>query len=351
MAEKVVDLAGSQVYRLSDIVTEEVSAVDRPANKRAFLVVKRDGGELMSKQADPSTPATPPAEPSVSDPKVDEKKADGLKVDDVPDPAGQPDPTPTEPSGDAAAKAVTQQAHVAVVQLMNHNVVMALHDAAGMLHSLANVVESGGMDEDQKNGMIQSVLDMLGRMPALGSHGDTMKSGHLVDERDLVLVDSVLAVAELHCSQPDQPASKTLVDVARRTDRLLKAIEQKGQSDEVAKRIVGAVERALNGLVEKYKTAPAAVPPPAPTPLATPPVDEGSVAKQLDGQATRIKELEAELAKRDATPPSRASRGTVGTVVSEGPAGGMPDRLLFPLNYNDPVTKEARAPFFVGKGE
>lgn len=66
----------NQVYRLSDIEVEEVSIVDRAANKRQFLVMKRSdamtkkatevkpdgkGNHTVTKDAPPGAPATPPA--------------------------------------------------------------------------------------------------------------------------------------------------------------------------------------------------------------------------------------------------------------------------------------------------
>src|SRR4051812_28595030 len=41
-----------KIYRLTDMEVEEVSMVDRAANKRKFLVVKRDG-DPMSTQVQP----------------------------------------------------------------------------------------------------------------------------------------------------------------------------------------------------------------------------------------------------------------------------------------------------------
>jgi hypothetical protein len=52
-----------KVSRLSNIVVEEVSIVDKPANQRVFLVVKSDGTGAAGGQ-----PATPPVTPPVTPP-------------------------------------------------------------------------------------------------------------------------------------------------------------------------------------------------------------------------------------------------------------------------------------------
>lgn len=69
-----------QVHRLEDLLVEEVSIVDRPANKRPFLMVKSEAGhgaevvpgssgELVTDPAKPAAPA-PAAPPTAPDPAV-----------------------------------------------------------------------------------------------------------------------------------------------------------------------------------------------------------------------------------------------------------------------------------------
>jgi len=67
----MVDMAkeedDEQIHELKDILVEEVSVVDRAANKRRFILVKRDGSLVMAE---------------AKDVKADEKTKDAKKADD-----------------------------------------------------------------------------------------------------------------------------------------------------------------------------------------------------------------------------------------------------------------------------
>lgn len=78
-------MAQHTVFRLFDMLTEEVSLVDRAANKRKFLVLKREGTTLATevhKNPDgshtttpPTTPTPPAVSPAVEPPKAPTAKA------------------------------------------------------------------------------------------------------------------------------------------------------------------------------------------------------------------------------------------------------------------------------------
>jgi uncharacterized coiled-coil protein SlyX len=83
--------SGNGVHRLVDMVVEEVSLVDRPANKQRFLIVKRD--DVMPDELEDETSEVDAAE--------DDTETDATVAADAAD-AVSPPPSPTGLEGIAA---------------------------------------------------------------------------------------------------------------------------------------------------------------------------------------------------------------------------------------------------------
>lgn len=94
-----------KVYRLRDILTKEVSIVDRPANKRPFLLRKNDDAALVPDGKGGFVAAQPEDKPA--DPPADKP---------TPEPAPAPKPEDKPEDKPAAPVEVTEKLHASLVK-------------------------------------------------------------------------------------------------------------------------------------------------------------------------------------------------------------------------------------------
>jgi hypothetical protein len=178
------------IHRLLDIVVEEVSLVDRAANRHRFLIVKRSDSmdEMLSSTED--QPADLNTEAATTDPST------GWDTDD-PQAADHPKPTP---NGKALAVAVRalEQLTAAVEMLASEDeaegarlaeLAAELHTVASQLAALATGTDSGmgtGSQDDALSAFLGSIEQALvqakGLMgqrpqPNTGAPGDNQPRG------------------------------------------------------------------------------------------------------------------------------------------------------------------------------
>jgi hypothetical protein len=141
---------GPDVNRLLDIVVEEVSLVDRAANKHRFLIVKRSD-EMDETTTNPTAPAD---EPSAEGNPADADKATPTGETNNPDAAGATDDGQDEPSlavAVAALEGITEAVEL-LGNLGEDDARTRLAELAGDLRSaserLAEAAGAGSADAD-----------------------------------------------------------------------------------------------------------------------------------------------------------------------------------------------------------
>ncbi len=199
------------VHRLVDMVVEEVSLVDRAANKHRFLVVKRD--TPMKDKTDPKTDdATTTAE---GDAPAKPKKKPAKKADTA--------------DAIATATAILERLTSAVEMLgeaTDEDADQILIELAGELsEAAADIAEAAGVAEDEEEAgdaaKSASVAETVGKVRAL------------LQEVSSMLAKAKPADAEQPAKEPapagDAQVSKQLENVATSLRTLTDAVKEQGQ--------------------------------------------------------------------------------------------------------------------------
>lgn len=143
---------GKQVHRLEDLEVQEVSIVDRPANKRRFLAVKSEVGDMGDKGAEIITDENGNL---VSDGNSSRTEETG-------------DPTVTETATDDAPElgvfksieelTVKLEKQLSINPDMRREVFSSLGDSVGRLHTVMNTVDMAQVDRGDKPSTLTPVL-------------------------------------------------------------------------------------------------------------------------------------------------------------------------------------------------
>jgi len=180
---RAADSQQDDVHRLRDIVVEEVSLVDRAANKRRFLVVKRS--DSMSGDMDESDVEKAKKKPAPEDEPTEEQKAK------KPDPEDEPDetekarrPTDEDPEEDDEAKPAKgcdgsedepkprRKADLVLTPGLKESLLATLTQAMERLMALAKQIKAASEPEDGEDGAmpndlgseIDGIVELLGKV-------------------------------------------------------------------------------------------------------------------------------------------------------------------------------------------
>jgi hypothetical protein len=307
------------VHRLRDIVVEEVSLVDRAANKRRFLVVKRsdDMADESSADTDVEKAKKKPAAADASDP-ADERKKPGAGETDDAEKARKPPAADEDDEEDTAKAAAPSEEEEPAGAKKTPKRKQALAVAAPV-----------------KDALLRAITVALERLMALAN---SIKDATEPDEGDDATMpeevgNELAAIAELLGSIDKRKATKAAVAKtgARmskdRLDRFQKAMaaladilkELTDSKDVPAGPTAGAAESTV-------KKRDAAVP-------ATPGLTELVTGI---GELTRVvKRQEEELARL------RQARGVSNAIPVDG--GGRraePQDVSWPLDMNRPISRD-----------
>lgn len=312
-----------EVHRLRDIVVEEVSLVDRAANKRRFLVVKRsegmsgengDGVEKAKKKPAPEGEATDEQKakkkPEVDEEQVDEAKAKKPAEDDEPEDA-------EKAKGDGACASENEEpkpkrkADLALPADLKESLLATLTQAMERLMALAKQIKDAGEPDegddaslpDDLGTEIDAIAELLGET--------TSKRG---GKKKAAKAEVAKGGARMAKDRLDrfQKAMALLSDI-------LKEITQ--SNEESAAPTAGAAEAGVQ------KRGPEAASP------AVPGLKE--LATGI-GELTRVvKHQEEELARL------RQARGVSNAIPVDG--GGRraePQDVSWPLDMNRPISRD-----------
>lgn len=208
----------SEVKRLVDMVVEEVSMVDRAANKRRFLLVKRDDMEDENKNE--TTNETPTGQEGEI---VEEKAAGDAPADGGAPPAGDSAADPGM-DGEAPADPVLATA-VSALEVLTE-LVESLGESGATPESSARLAELAQSLGD----IAQSILSQVGGAPAAEQKSD--KTGDLIKQAK-ALVDQfggqVAASAEKQ-AKSEVTLTKSITDINQavgRYEQMLKEIHER----------------------------------------------------------------------------------------------------------------------------
>jgi hypothetical protein len=201
------------VHRLVDMVVEEVSLVDRAANKHRFLVVKRD-----APMKDKTEPKTDDAAKPEGDPPEKPKKKPAKKADTA--------------DAIATATAILERLTSAVEMLgeaTDEDADQILIELAGELsEAAAEIAEAAGVAEDEEEegeaAKNASVADTVAKVRALLGEVTSMLEKAKAGDADPETVEPpALAVAS------DGQVSKQLEGIATSLRTLTGAVKEQGQ--------------------------------------------------------------------------------------------------------------------------
>lgn len=309
------------VHRLRDIVVEEVSLVDRAANKRRFLVVKRSGDMADESNADSDVEKAkkkPAAASEVEDeekrkkPGADEEDDDAEKAakpsDDEEDDDEETEKARTPPADEETEdgeKTPKRKQALAMPAAVKDALLRSLTEALERLMAIANRVKEATAPEDAE---------------AEAAFPDDVAS-------------EIAAIAELLASVGKRKAAKA--DVAKagarmakdRLDRFQKAMalladilkELTDSKEEPAAPSAGAAEA---GVKKRDIAAPLAIP---------------GLAELVTGigELTRVvKRQEEELAR------IRQARGVSNAIPVESARRAEPQEVSWPLDMNRPISRD-----------
>jgi len=310
------------VHRLRDIVVEEVSLVDRAANQRRFLVVKRS-----AEMADESTASadTKPDKPSAiekakkkppvaqGDEAVDEEKAK-KPTDDEADESEDAEKARSAPTDDAAEddddpagkKKQRKQDGLVITAPVKEALLRALTEALERLMALANSIKDA--TEPEEGGDMAMPEDIGAELEAIAE----ILSG--VDKRKTAKKGVVKAGARMAKDRLDrfQKAIALLADILK---------ELTDAKDGPTGPSAGAAESGL-----KKREAPASPTPPVP-----------GLAELVSGigELTRVvKRQEEELGR------IRQARGVSNAIPVEGGRRTEPQDISWPLDMNRPISRD-----------
>ena len=301
---------GSDLRRLRDIVVEEVSLVDRAANKRRFLVVKRSDG--MSGDDGESGVEKAKKKPAPQDEQTDEAKAKKPPQDEAADDAEKAKGDTADEASDAEPKPKPKRkADLALPADLKEALLATLTQAMERLMALANQIKDAGEPDaeaddpslpEELGSEIDAIAELLGEA--------TTKSGKKrAAKADVAKGGSRMAKDRL---DRFQKAMALLSDI-------LKEITQ--SNEETAAPTAGAAEAGVK------KRGPEAGSPAAPG------------LKELAagiGELTRVvKRQEEELTRL------RQTRGVSNAIpVDSGGRRAEPQEVSWPLDMNRPISRD-----------
>jgi hypothetical protein len=225
------------LHRLRDIVVEEVSLVDRAANKRRFLVVKRS--DSMSGDMDESDVEKAKKKPAPEDEPTEEQKAK------KPDPEDEPDetekarrPTDEDPEEDDEAKPAKgcdgpedepkprRKADLVLAPGLKESLLATLTQAMERLMALAKQIKAASKPDGEENGdalpddlgsEIDGVVELLGKVTKGGKRksakAEVAKGGRMARDRldrfqkALSLLSDILKELTGNKEQPAAPTA------------------------------------------------------------------------------------------------------------------------------------------------
>jgi hypothetical protein len=309
------------VHRLRDIVVEEVSLVDRAANQRRFLVVKRS-----AEMADESTAIadTKPDKPSAiekakkkppvaGDETVDEEKAK-KPADDEADDSEDAEKARSAPEDDAAEddddpagkKKQRKQEGLVIAAPVKEALLRALTEALERLMALANSIKEA--TEPEEGDDVAMPEDVGTELEAIAE----MLSG--VDKRKAAKKGVVKAGARMAKDRLDrfQKAIALLADILK---------ELTDAKDGPTGPSAGAAE---SGLKKRDASASPTLPVPGLADLVS-----------GIGELTRVvKRQEEELGR------IRQARGVSNAIPVEGGRRTEPQDISWPLDMNRPISRD-----------
>lgn len=336
----------NDVHRLRDILVEEVSVVDRAANKRRWLIVKRETG-------------MPPELQQSSDGRGDLTFSDGAK-ETAPAPAAKAGEAAGDPAAEGAAPAGALSLPAAVKGL----VVGILTDAMERLMALVNKVQDASVPADSEPGDLTvppeigtAITDVTDR---LGAFMKQYKVGKAAEaEKPAAGTPAPAQKAAPAAAAPAGAPGKPKLSPARlarfeKTFALLESLLQElsplvPTPAQAAAAVAAAtpVASSASGAAPAQKRAPApAAPPQIPAVIVAQLAElkkgleqAQAVTKTVEEQAAVIKAQAAELAKlRKSVPASQV------TVVDQAPAAGRPgiggDPVSWPMDLNREVRRD-----------
>ncbi len=311
------------VHRLRDIVVEEVSLVDRAANKRRFLIVKRSGdmADENSVDADVEKAKKKPTTGDVSDAEDEQKRKkpaagdadeaekartpsddDEEDADDKTEKAKEPPKDDEEPEG--AKKAPKRKQALAIPAAVKEAILRALTEALERLMALANSIKDASEpEEDDDASMPEGVSDELAAIAELLAGIDKRKT----EKRAVAKAGARMAKDRL---DRFQKALTLLADI----------LKELTDSKDVAGPSAGAAEAGV-----KKRDA-----------SATPPVVPGLTELVTGiGELTKVvKRQEEELAR------IRQARGVSNAIPVDGGRRPEPQDVSWPLDMNRPISRD-----------
>lgn len=308
------------VHRLRDIVVEEVSLVDRAANKRRFLVVKRSGDMADESNADSDVEKAKkkPAAASEVEDEEKRKKPGADEEDDDAEKAAKP--SDDEDDDEETEKARTQPAD----------------EETEDGEKTPKRKQALAMPAAVKDALLRSLTEALERLMAIANRvkeatapEDAEAEAALPDD----VASEIAAIAELLASVGKRKAAKA--DVAKagarmakdRLDRFQKAMalladilkELTDSKEGPAAPSAGAAEA---GVKKRDIAAPPAIP---------------GLAELVTGigELTRVvKRQEEELAR------IRQARGVSNAIPVESARRAEPQEVSWPLDMNRPISRD-----------
>jgi hypothetical protein len=311
------------VHRLRDIVVEEVSLVDRAANQRRFLVVKRSaemaGENTATADTKPETPDAiakakkKPAE-ATGDETVDEAKAKKKPVDDEADEdaatekaraSAKEEEDDADDDQDKPTKKARKQ-DLVLAAPVKEALLRVLTDVLERLMALANTIKEAEEPEEGDGGEmpkevtteLETVADML----------------YDANKRKRAKADVAKAGARMAKDRLDrfQKALSLLADILK---------ELTGTIDAPPAPTAGAAE---TGVTKREAAAPQPAAVPGLTDLVT-----------GIGELTRVvKRQEEELSRM------RQARGVSNAIPVEGGRRAEPQDVSWPLDMNRPISRD-----------
>lgn len=365
-----VDKSG-KVFRLTDIVTKEVSIVDHAANRRRFLVYK---GDVKPEDTAPASPAGQALTDALA---LVVSAAEKFDAEDAP--VAHVEQDLLVEVGKILQRLTGQSAESEVAKTetegdqmpaeIKKNLRMMLHTIADQARSLAFAVETG---EDLIDPV--KLTEKIGEMEKMCSSLMEMYPA----EKRIAPIGSVLEIVRQRAENVSaqlKASGKAVLEAATKDaavlGKLFEGVRVPGElSDELLavltksaaagdhlametlfeRRSYEIAKGALEGLVAALESASAPEAPAAPVVEAAPapvvaapvaevpaaPVTPPPAAPTPDPAVEALKAQVAELTKRLATPAAPASRSE----TPELPAG-EDQKYIFPENYNDPLYREA----------
>jgi hypothetical protein len=274
-------------YRLTDILTKEVSLVDRAANKRVFLVVKRDAGPGQVLEGDGKGGFT------TQSPGSTQATKSGNGEQPVGDPPKPQDPKPAEPpkepAGDPPPAAATMS------KATHAGIVLAIETLTKVAQSV-KPEQFTETDSHAVNEMIGKAVSSLGTV--VTSPGDLQQPGWM---------DGVAKLKSSEVKKLLKTASQKLAEVA---DSLAVDVSDDPTPEEVRWRIYDV----LGALVQlsQFETAQAA--------LLKADYEARAFGSMVAGIARAIKSAEAA--------PAPAPVEKADTVATAGKLLGMAQKVI-----------------------